>query len=714
MNYEAIEIRMETLNNASVPSTPLPLSVSQDIIATDSRDSSVGTSEILEYRDNERREFITTETEFLAQQGKSRAEVKEILTEKDQLYCKPPFGKTEVERIIDRCFGALLHAGIPDGAGARYSSTKRGLYKTERHDNNADERLVRLTNFIVDSIQQVVSDNGAEKQYSLQITARRKHDEPAVTEELSNDEFQKMNWPLAMLGPGAAVLPYKNQEAKFGIELTAKKLPTRYKYTHTGWRKIDGKTFYLHASGAIGSEGSRYDIKAALPSEKLNAFSLPDPPKEEEEKSAIRASLRFLDVADDAVSLPLLAAVYRAPLGDSAMTVFTSGSTGLFKTETTKLAQQHFGKDFGDERNILHWDSTSNALKESLFHIKDATAFIDEFVPSGGTKGYERAHAQGEQVLRSVANLSGRARLNRDGKLQEAHEPRALLLSTGEDRPRGHSLAARTVHLSVSRGTVNKEQLTACQKDAHNGLYAQSVSGYINWLAKRYDGLSGERKTRVEELRNYLAAPGRHAKSVQILADLAIGFEYFLSYAEDAGAPTTEQAYELWARLWRAFSKLAIDQDQIQSTQDPLREVLQRLKSAEASGKIYLQQIDPAAGEQVLPPLGAKRVGWREENDNGTGEDWFCDPETLYTEAVRLYREQNANLPWEKPTLWERLRQAGLTKTNKGRNDYRKRIKGEQRWVIYIPATSFKDSEAENEGMASAEGESSVPARMKR
>lgn len=690
--------------NSTQTSTPFP---SFDAVA------SADASATLEYRENKRMEFIATETEFISQQGKTRGEIKEILTGKDQLYCKPPLGKAEVEKIIDRTFGGLFNAGIPDGAGARYVMTKRGLYKTEGYDDNADERFIRLTNFIVDSIQQVVSDNGAEKQYSLRLTARRKLDESAVVAELSIDEFQKMNWPLALLGPGAAVLPYKNPEAKFGIELTAKQLPAKYKYTHTGWRKIDGKPFYLHAAGAIGSEGSRSDIKAALPSEKLNAFCLPDPPTEEDEESAIRASLRFLEVADDAVSFPLSAAVYRAPLGDSAMTVFASGSTGLFKTEITKLAQQHYGEDFGDERNVLHWNSTSNALQETLFHLKDATAFIDEFVPSGGAKGYERAHVVGEQVLRSVGNSAGRARLNRDGKLQETHEPRALLLSTGEDRPRGHSLAARTVHLAVSEGTVKKEKLTACQQDARDGLYALAMSGYIHWLAKRHDSLSGERKTRVENLRNLLATPGRHAKSAQILADLAIGFEYFLSYAEDAGVLTTEEADKHWTRLWHAFSRLAIDQDQIQGTQDPLREVLHRLKSAEATGKIYLQEIDPTPGEQVAPPQGAKKVGWKEESEDGTGDDWFCDPEALYAEIVRLYREQNTMPPWEKATLWERLAQAGLTRKNKGRNDYRKRIKTEPHWVIYIPAASFKDSESENEDVT-ARVEPRAPARMKR
>ena len=176
----------------------------------------------------------------------------------------------------------------------------------------------------------------------------------------------------------------------------------------------------------------------------MSAFTLPDPPTGEDEKAAIHASLRLLDVADDLFSVPLYAAIWRAPLGDSAMTVFASGSTGLFKTATVKLAQQHYGKDFEDEQNILHFDNgTALGFKESLFVAKDALCLIDEFVPSGSTNEQQRTHAMGEQVIRAVGNKAGRIKFGRDQKLQDPHEPRALLLSTGEDRPRGHSLALR-------------------------------------------------------------------------------------------------------------------------------------------------------------------------------------------------------------------------------------------------------------------------------
>jgi hypothetical protein len=425
----------------------------------------------------------------------------------------------------------------------------------------------------------------------------------------------------------------------------------------------------------------------------MSAFVLPDPPTGEAERAAIRASLRMLDVADDLLSLALYAAIWRAPLGDCAMTVFTSGPTGVFKTATAKLAQQHYGKDFEDERNILHFDNgTANGFRESLFAVKDALCLIDEFVPTGTTGEQQKTHATGDQVIRSVANKSGRVRLGKDLKLQDPHEPRALLLSTGEGRPKGHSLAARTIHLSVMEGTVNKERLTACQHDAGMGLYAQATAGYVKWVA-RQDGIGSQRKTRVEEFRDHFSSPGRHAKSAQTLADLAVGFEYFLAYAGEVGTITSEEAGKLWERLWRAFFKLALDQDKIQSTQDPAREVMLRLKSAAEARRIFLfDDNSPETYEDQRKgyPLGATEIGYK----TSEGE-WHCNPDELYSAIVKLSREQNATLPWDKPTLWERLAQGGYTKTNEdGRPTYRLGGDGRKR-VICIPADSFAKAEEE-------------------
>ena len=49
-------------------------------------------------------------------------------------------------------------------------------------------------------------------------------------------------------------------------------------------------------------------------------------------------------------------------------------------------------------------------------------------------------HREADRLVRAQGNRSGRQRMRQDSTLRPAKPPRGLLLSTGEDVPRGHSL----------------------------------------------------------------------------------------------------------------------------------------------------------------------------------------------------------------------------------------------------------------------------------
>jgi hypothetical protein len=69
-------------------------------------------------------------------------------------------------------------------------------------------------------------------------------------------------------------------------------------------------------------------------------------------------------------------------------------------------------------------------------------------------------------VFFAQGNASGRQRMQADGTLRPVKPPRGLVLSTGEDTPRGQSLRSRLFVLEVDPSTVNWERVTACQLDA--------------------------------------------------------------------------------------------------------------------------------------------------------------------------------------------------------------------------------------------------------
>src|SRR5206468_10232245 len=66
-------------------------------------------------------------------------------------------------------------------------------------------------------------------------------------------------------------------------------------------------------------------------------------PEEDELTSAIRATLRILDLAPDRVTVPLLGAVTRAVIGGTDFSLHLTGPTGMGKSELAALGQQHYG-----------------------------------------------------------------------------------------------------------------------------------------------------------------------------------------------------------------------------------------------------------------------------------------------------------------------------------------------------------------------------------
>ncbi len=73
--------------------------------------------------------------------------------------------------------------------------------------------------------------------------------------------------------------------------------------------------------------------------------------------------------------------------------------------------------------------------------------------------------------------------MDRVGNLRVQNSPRSLILSTGEDIPRGHSLRARAFILEVEEGMIASKKLHEMQGLSRDGYLAQAMSGYLKWLA---------------------------------------------------------------------------------------------------------------------------------------------------------------------------------------------------------------------------------------
>ena len=106
--------------------------------------------------------------------------------------------------------------------------------------------------------------------------------------------------------------------------------------------------------------------------------------------------------------------------------------------------------------------STACSLQELAFHAKDALLVIDDYAPTGSD---DRAlESIAEKLFRAAGNQQGRSRLNRSGQLSEGHVPRAMILATGEEVPRGQSIRARLLIVDVGSDFASRRAAQAFKR----------------------------------------------------------------------------------------------------------------------------------------------------------------------------------------------------------------------------------------------------------
>jgi hypothetical protein len=357
------------------------------------------------------------------------------------------------------------------------------------------------------------------------------------------------------------------------------------------------------------------------------------------------------------------------------------------------MAQAHYGAAFTGRNLPANWSSTENALEKQAFAAKDAVLTVDDFAPTGTTHDVARLHRTADRFLRAQGNRAGRGRMRADTTLRAEYYPRGLVLSSGEDVPRGQSLRARVAVLELSEGDVDLALLTEMQRAAAEGLLASAMSAYLRWLAPRVDDLKEGLPGRHRELREKAAGAGTHARTPDIVASLGMGMETILEFAAEAGAITGARAEQLWEEAWEALGEMAKAQLEHQGGEEPTQRFLELLTAMIVSGGAYIA--DAKTGRE---PDNAERWGWRDAMDElrpqGKMIGWLKDDESVLLEpgaafaaAQKMAREQGTSLTVGLRTLWKRLKEKGLLPSwdeSRGRNTTRAKIAGERKVVVHL------------------------------
>lgn len=596
-----------------------------------------------------------------------------------------------------------------------YRATEDGLVQLKQ--TKEGEVPVLLTNFTARIVTDVARDDGAEVRRSFEIEAR--HHKRVYRFEVSAPRFAGMNWVTEKLGATAVLSAGFSirDHARAAIQFLSDSVRSLTLYTHLGWRLIAGQWCYLHAGGAIGPNGPVPEIETDLP-QQLRLYHLPVPVAGDEQVRAIRASLRIVDLLPDPVTVPVYGAIWRAVLGPSDHSVHLLGATGEGKSEFGARAQQHFGPGLDARHLPAAWSSTANSLEVIAFSAMNALLTIDDFAPEGTTFDIQRQHREAARLLRAQGNNAGRGRLRPDGELRPSKWPRGLILSTGEDVPGGQSVRARNFVLEVPAGGMDWDLLSRCQDDGAEGLYAQAMTGFLVWVAGRYEELTELRPRRLQELRSLATASGQHRRTPGIVADLALGLETFLRFARDVGALSEAEALALWERGWAALGEAAAAQVEHVASADPTRRFLELLASAIASGRAHV------ASEDGTEPEAPRSWGWRERTV-GTGDyvrdewqplgnqvGWLSEGQ-LYLEPDAAYKAAQGaatveGLSVQPRTLWKRLKEKGLlvrTDEKRKRNVVRETLQGVRREVLHLRPGTLLAAETSQTSQTSHEVE---------
>jgi hypothetical protein len=398
-----------------------------------------------------------------------------------------------------------------------------------------------ITNFWARITAETVFDDGAERWVHYEIKAQvRRPRGPEITITVPAAEFAVLGWvdtrlgALAVIGAGAT-----NRLVTTAIKersIAAGTLQQREVFAHLGWRKMGERWLYLTGNGALGSAGLVEGV-AVQPPARLGRYGL----ELGDARAAVQASLRLLLLAPSRVTVPIWAAIWRAPFGSVESVLWLVGRTGVFKSELAALAQQHYGRGMDARHFPQNWASTANDIELTLFAAKDTLAVVDDFAP-GITRGNRQAlEDKAERVVRGLGNAAGRGRMMADGRQRPDRPPRAQVIITGEDLPAAHSIRARALIVSIAEGDVDTALLTRAQEAAGSGLYEQALAGFLIWLAGHYEQALERWRRLALAYRDRLVADGVHGRSPAAVAQLVAAVEILAQYLAEQGIETPSE-----------------------------------------------------------------------------------------------------------------------------------------------------------------------------
>ncbi|MGC1379305.1 MAG: CHC2 zinc finger domain-containing protein [Anaerolineales bacterium] len=467
--------------------------------------------------------------------------------------------------------------------------------------------------------------------------------------------FGKLDWipdnwgmrPIIYLPPGKSYLI-----ARAIQEVSQKNVQRERLYTFTGWTESEGRRGFLSACGWLTPDGLDDQIRVDLGANNLRHYALPQPIANAD---AARASLDFLTLGPRKVTAPIWAAMYAAPLTslrplNAVISVY--GTTQSGKSTISHLALTHFGAGFIQGRDYhapVDWTSTVTAIEAAMFLAKDVPLVIDDFAPQFSSLADAHAmHKKAHYVVRSVGNRSARGRSRADLSQQATRFPRGLVLMTAENPLVGQSIVGRMIYVGVEPGDIlptsgeqaDDNRLNALQEKAQQGLLAQAMSLYVQYLAEHWERISETFPSMVDAASQVTRqAGGLQNRLPDAYGVLSAAQEVALRCFQGLGLVSPAEADKLIEENNAALLEIIRSQAEQVAAESPVRKFFTALTALLEQRKVYLAPRTKLV--EYESPVYAELVGYYEPGD---GKVVYLRTEACLARAKEFWRGLDENL----------------------------------------------------------------------
>ena len=459
--------------------------------------------------------------------------------------------------------------------------------------------------------------------------------------ELAADKVRDGTWHEDLPWPGLIHdLSTRGRTNALQAAMLVKQMPTvrGRRYTATGWREIDGKSVFVHASGGIGCNGD-VELPHISITGKLGVFQMPKPTQDVEAlQNAVRDGLAPLIHLPAAIVAPLIGFAFRSVFGNPRTSLHLVGEPGSGKTSITRCAGMHwFASDMRENGRSARkevfsaLEDTGESIKgllNKMHQASDVPITVDDFK---GPKGPTKLAA----LQSAIWNGGGRTLGTRTGGDITTGSPRCAVITTGETSSTGSS-ATRALTIRVNSHALLPDggELTdlfgPLERQASREARGLLGASFIQWVAARRSELTDwvddlESESPYIEAWNRLCGELEHDSGVRgRIARVAMvctsGWIALLTWLLQTNVLTREQADGIWD--WVIVGLIEQIREQDPSSVDGPRHMLDLLRSALLTGTCHLSNQIGGVPEEIRSATtkdGGVPYGWSPRTSVGGG-----------------------------------------------------------------------------------------------